>query len=312
MKGEVALTIDGKPISKEYLDAMTSQIPAKQLEMMKSSGQFKEFVEQMGMAQQLYDKAIAEKMHEDPKIQFKIAIAERDALIKEYMNKVSTSAVTPEALQAKYTEREAQYKRAQVKVAHILVKDQAEADALLAQLKGGGDFAAVAKEKSQDRGSAQKGGDLNWIAQGQISKEFSDAAFAAPLNEIVGPVQDRLGFHLLRVSEKRDAIPLEEVKDQLEGVIKQDAVKKLLEDIKANAKIEWKIDAGGPPAGAAPAGMPGAPGAPTIQLSPGPKGPPPSGTAAPAGAPAAPPAPPAGGAPPAAPPPAAPPAPAPH
>jgi peptidyl-prolyl cis-trans isomerase C len=281
MTGETVLTIDGKPVSKDFIDALTAQIPPRQLEMMKSSGQFKDFVEQMAMGQVLYDRAVAEKMYEDEKVKFKIAIAERDAIIKEYMNRASLAAVTPEALQKAYDDKASMYKRAQAKVRHILLKDGPAADALAAQIKGGGDFAALAREKSEDAGSGQKGGDLGWISNGQISKEFSEAAFAANVNDVIGPIQDRTGFHIIQVTEKRDGIPLDEVKDQLETVVKQESLKKLFEDVKAAAKIEWKIDPGGPKTeGGAPGipGMPpGRPGGPTLNLG----GPPPG---APAGA----------------------------
>ncbi len=315
MTGETVLTIDGKPISKDFIDALTSQIPPRQLDMMKQSGQFKDFVEQMATGQILYEKALAEKLYEDPKIKFKVAIAERDALIKEYMARVSASAVNDAALTAEYEKKASMFKRPQAQVRHILLKDQAEADAVLALVKGGGDFAAIATEKSQDKGSAVKGGDLGWISNGQISKEFSEAAFAAAPNDTVGPIQDRTGFHILQVTGKREAIPMEEVKDQLESAIKQESLKKLFDEVKAGAKIEWKIDPGGPAKTDGPPGMqlqggpmggPPPGGAPQIKIGPAgsPPGAPPAGAPASSGGPAAP----APAAPPAAPAPAAPPA----
>lgn len=77
------------------------------------------------------------------------------------------------------------------------------AEELIDELKKGGDFAELAKEHSEDPGSGAKGGDLGWITHGQMAKQFEDAAFSAPVGEIVGPVVSRFGLHIIRVDEKK-------------------------------------------------------------------------------------------------------------
>ncbi len=298
MTGDVYLTIDGKPISKDFVDVITAPVPKKQLEMMKQSGQLREYIEQMAVYQVLYERALADKLQDDPKTRMRIAVAERDAMAKDYVERQVAASITDEKLKATYDERAVQYQKKQVKSRHILVADEATANEVLGLLKAGGDFAAIAKEKSTDKGSGAKGGDLGWMAEGQLDKAFSDAAFAATPNDLVGPVQSRFGWHVIQVQEKRDAVPLEEVRDQLEQMLKQESYKKLIEEVKGAAKIEWKVD----PA----TGQPGQPAEPTkpamppgLQMTPGgSKAPlqlPPPGApgAKPAAPPAAPPAPPA-------------------
>lgn len=258
--GEVVLTVDGTPITQDMLDALTARIPAKQLEMMKASGQYKQFVEQMGVAQVLYKQAVEKKLYEDPTVQLRLAMGARDLLANEVVTKIGDEAVTDDKIKAAYEERKAQYARPQVKVRHILFKDAAEAAATLELLKGGADFEAVAKEKSADKGSGARGGDLGWLAEGAMVKEVTDAAFAAQPNELIGPVESRMGFHLVQVTDKRDAIPLDEVKDQLTNTVKQEAVRAFIDSTKTSLKIEWKQE---PPAGEAPAGGP--PGMPMLK-----------------------------------------------
>jgi peptidyl-prolyl cis-trans isomerase C len=303
MTGETYLTIDGKPISKDFVDVITAPVPKKQLEMMKQSGQLREYIEQMAVYQVLYERALADKLQDDPKTRMRIAVAERDAMAKDYVERQVTASITDEKLKATYDERAVQYQKKQVKSRHILVQDEATANEVLGLLKAGGDFAAIAKEKSTDKGSGAKGGDLGWMGEGQLDKAFSDAAFAANANDLVGPIQTRFGWHVIQVQDKRDAVPLEEVRDQLEQMLKQDAYKKLIEEVKGAAKIEWKVDPAtgqpGQPAEptkpAMPPGLQMSPGGakPSLQLGP-PGAKPPAAPVAPAApaAPAAPPAPP--------------------
>jgi peptidyl-prolyl cis-trans isomerase D len=98
---------------------------------------------------------------------------------------------------------------------------KAKAGALVAKLRGGPDFAALAKTSSDDPGSATRGGDLGFFSREQMVKEFADAAFSLPIGQISDPVKSQFGYHILRVLEKRPAgyKPFEEVKDQIRGTV---------------------------------------------------------------------------------------------
>ncbi len=126
-----------------------------------------------------------------------------------------------------------------VKVRHILLKSDATNDAqvkakiedLEKQLKGGADFAELAKKYSQDPGSAAKGGDLDWVTRGQTVKEFEAAAFSLPLNQISQPVKTTYGYHILEVMAKEPArtIPFEEAKPELITQYRNQKVNDLLQ-----------------------------------------------------------------------------------
>jgi peptidyl-prolyl cis-trans isomerase C len=295
MTGETVVTIDGKPVSQDYLDAITANMPKKQLEMMKSSGQYKDFVEQMALGQLLYEKALAEGMQNDAKTQIRLAVAARDALAKEYIARKAAEAVTEDAVKKAYDDRKVQYAKPQVKVRHLLVADEAAAQAALARIQGGEDFAKVVGEVSTDRGTTTKGGDLGWMSEGQLDKALTDAAFAAAKDAVIGPIQTRFGWHVAQVVDKRDATPIEDVREQLEQGIKQETMKKIFEELKANAKIEWTNPPPEPDPAARPAGPGGLGGMmPRPSMNGGPikleaKGGP-GAPGAPAGAPTAPPA----------------------
>jgi peptidyl-prolyl cis-trans isomerase D len=114
----------------------------------------------------------------------------------------------------------------QVKARHILIKTggqhsdaeaRAEIEAIKKKIAGGADFAALAREKSEDTGSKATGGELPPFGRGQMVKEFEDAAFGAKIGELVGPVHSPFGYHLLQVTAKTPAseMTFEQARDQI-------------------------------------------------------------------------------------------------
>jgi peptidyl-prolyl cis-trans isomerase D len=123
-----------------------------------------------------------------------------------------------------------------VRVRHILIKTQgkpkeeapklkAKAEDLLKQLKGGADFADLAKKNSEDTGSAEKGGELGWIVKGQTVPNFEKAAFSLDAGTLSGIIETEYGYHILQVEEKQAAHTqsFEEAKPQLLAEAKKQA-----------------------------------------------------------------------------------------
>lgn len=145
-----------------------------------------------------------------------------------------------------------------VRASHILIglpqnatpaqKTQARtlAQDTLKKLKGGADFATLARERSND-GSAQQGGELGWIAKGQSVPPFEEAAFTLKPGSTSGIVETQFGFHIIKVAEHRDArtVPFAEVSGQIKQFLEQqqrdDHVQKFVEGAKARAKVEMLV-----------------------------------------------------------------------
>src|SRR3984957_5485921 len=119
-------------------------------------------------------------------------------------------------------------------------KIQAQAEALLKQIKAGGDFAELAKKNSQDPGSAQKGGDLGWVSRGQMVKNFEDAVFTLKPNEISNVVTTEYGFHIIQVLEKQTAHlqMLDEVKPAIVATLKNQTVFDRMQELADKARAE--------------------------------------------------------------------------
>jgi len=172
----------------------------------------------------------------------------------------SKVAVKPEQVTDFYAKNPDQFKQGEsVRASHILISVPKGADAaakaqarskaeqVLKEVKGGGDFAALAKQHSADPGSAAKGGDLGFFQQGQMVGPFNDAAFSLAPGAISDLVETDFGFHIIKVAEKKEGrtIPLEEVRPQVEQYLerlnRQEQTETFVNGLKVKGKIEILI-----------------------------------------------------------------------
>ena len=139
--------------------------------------------------------------------------------------------IPPTEVQRYYNNNLPQYQTPeQVRASHILLntggKDVAavrkQAEAILAQVKGGADFAQLAQKFSEDEGSKANGGDLDYFTRGRMVPEFEQAAFALDVNQISDLVQSQYGFHIIKVTDKKAAVtrPLAEVQAEIVDLLK--------------------------------------------------------------------------------------------
>lgn len=251
--GEVLSVVNGQNITQGMMDAQLAQLPAQVKDQMIARGQMGQMKEQLIIGEVLYQEALKRKLHEDPAMKTKLAIAERSALANGLLEQIVTERTTDEAVKKWYDEHAVQFVRPQVKARHVLVKDKAEADQILADLKGGADFATVAKAKSQDAGSGKEGGDLGWFEKGRMVPEFADAAFAAEKGALIGPVQTKFGFHVILIDDKREAIPLEEAAEKIKSQLRNEVAQAYIEEVRKGATITTPGEAAAGGATVAPA-----------------------------------------------------------
>jgi len=141
----------------------------------------------------------------------KLKIAYLDYSVKNLKKQITTP---DEDLKAYFEKNPAEFILPERrKTRHILVavdqsandsevkKAQEKAQSLLAQLTLGMDFATLAKEHSDDKGSGAKGGDLGWVEHGMMVKPFEESNFSLELNTISEPIRSQFGFHLIEVTE---------------------------------------------------------------------------------------------------------------
>ena len=141
------------------------------------------------------------------------------------------------------------------RVRHILIavsKSRSDADALkraeevLAKAKAGGDFAALAKQYSDDSGSAPEGGELGWSERGSFVAPFADAVFAMKPNEIRGPVKTQFGYHIIQLEgiEPGKTKTFEAARPEIEAELRRDRAADRFGDVQE--QIQQQLDEGAP------------------------------------------------------------------
>lgn len=160
---------------------------------------------------------------------------------------VEREGVSESELKAAYDQVKVQYTGKEYHVEHILVEKEQDAKAITAQIKAGGNFEQIAKEKSKDPGSAPNGGDLGWVSDKALVPEFSKAMVQLKKGQTTDkPVKTQFGWHIIRLDDVRDVKPpsMEEIKDQLKQMITADQnwqkakFSELMQKLRAKAKIQ--------------------------------------------------------------------------
>ncbi len=253
--GEVIQVVNGQNVTQGMVDATLAQLPANVRDQVIARGQLDQVKDQVVIGELLYQEAIKQKLHEKAETKQGLALSARNALANALLEDIVKQRSTDEAVKTWYNDHLVQFAKPQVKARHILVADKAEADKLLAEVKGGGDFSKIAAEKSTDKGSAKEGGDLGWFEKGRMVPEFADAAFAAEKGTIVGPIATKYGFHIISIDDKREATPVEEVSDKIKSQLRNDVVEAYIEELKKGATITTPTAAATPGATVAPAAV---------------------------------------------------------
>ena len=182
-----------------------------------------------------------EHLDQDPDLQRRLKRYE-DRLVQEaYLNRAIKDAETEDRLKARYqtfVKEKAGHEEAHA--LHILVKTEAEAKSVIAELDKGADFTTLAKKYSIDPG-AGSGGDLGYFGHDDMVKEFADAAFALPAGQYTKtPVKTEFGWHVIKVEDHRVSTPpsFDEARQEVSQLVAHDVVDAKLKELRGSAKIE--------------------------------------------------------------------------
>lgn len=194
-----------------------------------------------GVLDQIVQQELLAGQLSEPTSQIAILLStqKRSLMAAEVIDRLTNQAITDEALEAAYNARFADAAlEEEFNAAHILVDTLEEAQAVVARLGDGADFAETAREISTGP-SGPNGGDLGWFGVGMMVPEFEAAVIALEVGQVSEPVQTQFGWHVIILNDKRQkaAPTLEQVRDELAAQIQQEAIAKALENLAASASI---------------------------------------------------------------------------
>jgi peptidyl-prolyl cis-trans isomerase C len=265
-KDPVVATVNGQPIYLSELEVAQQALPP-QYRNMPLSAVYPALLDRILDSKLVVADGKKNKVDADPAFKRRMVFVEEQVTQDFWLQKEVGRRVTPDKLQQRYQEKlKSMPAEDEVHARHILVATEQEAKDLLAELKKGGAFDKLAREKSTDKASGAEGGDLGWFKRTDMVKEFSDAAFTLKKGELSEtPVKTQFGYHLIKVEDRRQAPPptFEELAEQIREEVQRESVTQYLDQLRSSAKVEkFNIDGSKPeaqPAKAPPAAVPTAP-----------------------------------------------------
>ncbi|MEC7732693.1 MAG: peptidylprolyl isomerase [Pseudomonadota bacterium] len=228
----IAITYNDVSLVEDELMAVYGQLPEEQ--------RFQTLVGYMVnriLASEAAKKAGLENDADVAKIK---AFMERKALQDVYIAKMLMERVREEDVTAYYGKEIVNGpEEEEVRARHILLDNREAADAVVADLENGADFAALAKERSKGP-SGPSGGDLGYFSKQSMVPAFSDAAFKLAAGETSPPVQTQFGWHIIRVEDRRSrpVPPLDQVRDQIYQLLISEAQRDIYDEMRAKASVD--------------------------------------------------------------------------
>lgn len=193
--------------------------------------------EELNTRELLAREARKQGLDKTPDMKTQMDLAGQTVLVRAYVaDWIQKNPVPESELKSEYDKIKAQIGEKEYKVRHILVEKEDEAKEIIAELQKGAKFDDLAKSRSKDPGSKDKGGDLDWNAPASFVKPFGDAMAKTPKGKFTPQaVQTQFGWHVILVEDERAAkVPsFDEVKPQLQQRLQAQWLDKYFKDLRA-------------------------------------------------------------------------------
>ncbi len=237
---QTAFTVNGQTVSvaeqKELMKVLADRGVKDQKQQLEAARSI--------LAQEKLIEEAAKKANiaQDPAVKALIAERKTEIYSAELVRKnAAAHPLTDADLKKTYEEVKKQYDPNEIKVRHILVKTEQEAKDIIKSLNAGGDFAAIAKEKSLDQGTAAQGGEIPFTNIRRIAiPGFAETAMALNKGSLLPvPFHSVLGYHVIQLQDKRE-VPLpsfDALKPQIQNLAAQRQAQQYMADLMRNAKI---------------------------------------------------------------------------
>ena len=236
----VVAIVDGVAVHRSELEDVARGLP-EQFRQMPLQALYGILLDRVIDFRLLANEAERLEVADDPAVEAALARARADVLRDALVQQRIREETTTDKLRERYEglKQSEDFAKEEVHARHILTESEEEAKAVIEELQGGADFAALAAERSVGP-SAQGGGDLGFFRREQMVPEFAEAAFALQPGEITTePVQTQFGWHVIDVVERRNVEPTyDETAPQLRQELAREIVTALVEDLRGDAEIE--------------------------------------------------------------------------
>lgn len=247
-KQAVLANIGSKTITGTDFADRLKQLPPQYQAMIKSDAEKKTMLDALVKEQLIVQEAKERNLDQEKAIQSKINTIVDQILLEEMVKRVRESQLKPSEAEAKtyYDQHKNEFVGLErIKVAHILVKEKAQAEQVLAQLKKGTDFAQVAKEYSIDGSSSKAGGEMDYFGKGDMVPDFEKGAFLLTKpGQISEPVKTAFGYHIIKLIDRKPAgeKSFEEAKPEVERLVEKNKFDQWIEGLKKKWHVKINYD----------------------------------------------------------------------
>ncbi len=251
--GDKQITLSDFNTIIDYLDT------EKQKALVKNPQLKETFLRQVVQSMVISDIAKKEGFDKKSEVKKQLELFTDNFLVNEFLRReiVQKITVSEDEMKSYYDSHKNEFKTPEmVRTRHILIeatplssdeekkKAREKAEGILKRIKDGEDFAKLASDFSDDRGSKQKGGDLGLFPRGAMVKPFEDAAFALKPGEISGIVETQFGYHIIKVEERKDSSvePFEAVMERINQKLLQESIKSKVTEFIEKAMKDAKVE----------------------------------------------------------------------
>ena len=251
-KGPYLAKIDNTTITQADFDREFKALPDYAQQIFTDAEGREKFLNEIVNKEILYKEAMKKGFDKSPEFNKKMEDFKKLTLVSEVFEKeiMAKSTVSDQDIKDYYDKNKESFVMAtEIKASHILVKTEEEARKVLARLKKGEKFEAIAKAVSLDTASAKNGGDVGFFKKGQMVPEFERAAASLKVGDISIPVKTQFGYHIIKVTDKKTGSPVEfeKVRDlisqKLSGEKQKEAFEAYIAELKKTYKVELNKDA---------------------------------------------------------------------
>lgn len=243
-KGEVLVSVGKDKITVEDFNSRIASLPERYREIVQRRKT--EYMQELINDTLLYQEGMRRRLDKDKDVRKVVEEAKRKIIIAKLLEEESDSSgeIKEEEIVAFYNANKGRYMTPEVmRASHIRVPTSEEAEKILAQLEKGANFEQLARDKSVDP-TAQRGGDIGYFPKGQLMPEFENACNRLKPHETSGVVKTKLGYHIIKLTERRppEQVPLEKVRSdvvaRLENAKRQKIYNDLLVELRKKTPVE--------------------------------------------------------------------------
>jgi peptidyl-prolyl cis-trans isomerase C len=257
---KVVLVVNDVKLTAKQFNDLVEALPEQLRNSARGPGK-RDFAQNLAKVLVLANEGKSRKIDQTPEFKLQEQIQVANLLAGRTFSQLAEGLKVDEADErAFYDAHKQDYE--QVRARHILIraagspsavepgkKELSDAEALAKaqdirkKLAAGGDFAALAAQESDDPGSKDKGGDLNFFKHGQMVPTFDQAAFSLKVGEISEPVKTQFGYHIIKVEARKS---YEDSKSEVDRRVRGELAQKMLDDLQNKANPTFDADFFGP------------------------------------------------------------------